>query len=655
MCGFAGILGPAGPAAERAATARSMAATLAHRGPDDEGSWVDPRGEVAFGFRRLSIIDLTPEGHQPMHSADGRYTVVFNGEIYNFATLRSELEALGRRFRGRSDTEVLLASIVEWGLEAALPRLWGMFAFVLWDARERVLNLARDRIGKKPLYFGWQGQTLLFGSELKALRAHPGFAASIDRDALASYLRFCYVPAPYSIHRGINKLPPASWVTLRPDRPGESPAAHRYWDPIAIAHAGQENPDRLPDAEAARSLEALLSDAVRLRTVADVPIGAFLSGGIDSSTIVALLQAQSGRKVRTFTIGFTYGEYDESANARGVAEHLGTDHTELLVTPDEALAVLPRLPTLYDEPFADSSQVPTFLVSQLARRQVTVALSGDGGDEMFGGYHRYVAGTRLWSLARGLPRPLRRAAVLGLELFSPSSWDRIGVLADRALPRSRRGLVTGNRMQKLATVLGMTELEAIYERLVSTWPEPERLLREGRETISSPLGDHRADGLFAPAHRMMLLDLLGYLPDDILVKVDRASMGASLEARAPYLDHRIAEFAWRLPIRQKIRAGEGKWLLRRVLERHVPRALFERPKKGFGVPIDAWLRGPLREWTEDLLSEERLRREGFFDPAPIRKALREHLEGTRNRQYELWAILMFEAWRDAQAGAGWAS
>jgi asparagine synthase (glutamine-hydrolysing) len=632
-----------------------MASTLVHRGPDDEGSWADPRGEVAFGFRRLSILDLTPEGHQPMTSEDGRYTVAFNGEIYDFAALRAELGAHGHRFRGRSDTEVLLAAVVQWGLAAALPRLWGMFAFALWDASERALHLVRDRLGKKPLYFGWQGRTLLFGSELKALRAHPDFSAPVDRDALASYLRFCYVPAPRSIHAGIHKLPAAGWATLRSDRPGEIPVPRRYWDAASIARAGEEEPTRLPDAHAARALEELLADAVRLRCVADVPLGAFLSGGIDSSTVVALMQAQSSRKVRTFTIGFGLAEYDESADARAVARHLGTDHTELQVTPDEARAVIPALPALYDEPFADASQIPTFLVSRLARGQVTVALSGDGGDELFGGYHRYVTGTRLWSLVGKIPRPLRRGAVLGIQAVPPGAWDRVGALADRALPRSRRGLITGNRVHKLATVVGVSDLEAMYLRLVSTWPEPASLLLRGGEPEGPLPWARGAPALAAPAHRMMLLDLLGYLPDDILVKVDRASMGVSLEARAPLLDHRVAEFAWRLPLSQKIRGREGKWLLRRVLERHVPRALFERTKRGFGIPIDAWLRGPLRGWAQDLLSEERLRREGFFEPAPVQHALRQHLEGTHNRQFQLWAVLMFQAWRDAQAGARWAS
>jgi asparagine synthase (glutamine-hydrolysing) len=650
MCGIAGMLGPPGDPLERAAMAGKMAATLVHRGPDDFGCWADPKGEAAFGFQRLSILDLSPEGHQPMTSGDGRYTIVFNGEIYNFAALKEELEAAGCSLRGRSDTEVLLTSIARWGIEDAVPRLWGMFAFGVWDGRERVLHLVRDRLGKKPLYYGWQGGSFLFGSELKALRAHPDFRASIDRDALVSYLRFSYVPAPRSIYEDVRKLPPASWVTIHPDRPEQMPDPQRYWDPVAVALAGQEDPLLLSDEDATSELEKLLADAVRLRSIADVPLGAFLSGGIDSSTVVALLQAQSELRVSTFTVGFDASGYDESAQAKIVARHLGTDHTELRVTPEDTRAVIPRLAELYDEPFADSSQIPTFLVSELARRRVTVALSGDGGDEVFGGYNRYVAGTRLWRRLDGVPLAIRRGAAGLAEAIPLRVWDRTGAAADRLLPATRRGLISGDSVHKLATVLELGSVDEMYTRLVSTWPDPGRLVRGGHEP-ELPWRAVKAN-LPDPAHRMMLFDLLGYLPDDILAKVDRASMGASLEVRAPLLDHRVVEFAWRLPLRQKIRGGESKWLLRRLLERHVPRSLVDRPKHGFGIPIDAWLRGPLRQWAEDLLSEQRLEREGFFDPAPVRSAMREHLQGRKNRQYELWAVLMFQSWLDQQQSVG---
>jgi asparagine synthase (glutamine-hydrolysing) len=465
-----------------------------------------------------------------------------------------------------------------------------------------------------------------------------------------SYLRFCYVPAPRSIYQDVRKLPPASWVTIHPDRPHDMPDPQRYWDPVAVALAGQEDPLRLSDEDAIGELETLLADAVRLRAIADVPLGAFLSGGIDSSTVVALLQAQSRRRVSTFTIGFDASGYDESAQARAVARHLGTDHTQLRVTPEDARAVIPRLAELYDEPFADASQIPTFLVSELARHRVTVALSGDGGDEIFGGYNRYVAGTRIWRRLGGVALPIRRGAAGLAEAIPPRVWDRFGAVADRFLPVTRRGIITGNSVHKLATVLDLGSIDEMYTRLVSTWPDPARLVRGGHE----PELPWRAltASLAHPAERMMLFDLLGYLPDDILAKVDRASMGTSLEVRAPLLDHRVVEFAWRLPINQKIRGGVGKWLLRRVLEHHVPRALFERPKHGFGIPIDGWLRGPLREWAEDLLSEQRLQREGFLDPAPIRSALREHLQGRKNNQYQLWTVLMFQSWLDQQYGAG---
>ncbi len=647
MCGFAGVMGTPRPRDVAREEVRRMARTLQHRGPDDEGDWTDPRGDLAFGFRRLAILDLTAEGHQPMTSAGGRYTLVFNGEIYNFQLLRAELESLGCAFRGHSDTEVLLAAFDTWGVGPTLPRLDGMFAIAVWDGRERELHLVRDRLGKKPLYYGWKGGQLLFGSELKALRAHPAFDGQVDRDALASYLRFCYVPSPRSIYTGISKLPPASWLTVRPGRPGET-RPQPFWNAVEMARAGVRDPLVLSDEEAADHLERILGDAVRMRMVADVPVGAFLSGGIDSSIVVAVMKAL-GCRARTFTIGFTEGEYDESNFASAVARHLGCEHTELLVTPEEARSVIPRLPTLYDEPFADSSQVPTFLVSQLARRAVTVALSGDGGDELFGGYHRYLAGAKLASTLEAVPRVLRRGSARLLSKVPPASWDRAGRLLDRVLSSKRRGLLTGNRVHKLASVLETAGLDALYASLVSTWSDPTQLLLQGQEPahVLPELGDL---SFLSPTQKMMLIDLVSYLPDDILAKVDRASMGASLEVRAPFLAQTIVDFAWRLPVSQKIRAGQGKWLVRKVLDRHVPRKLVDRPKQGFAVPIDAWLRGPLRDWAETLLSEDRLRREGFFEPGRIREAWEQHLSGAANRQTQLWTVLMFQAWMEAQQG-----
>ena len=644
MCGFAGFLGPPSGRESSLVAVRAMARTLIHRGPDDEGAWVDAQGRVGFGFRRLSILDLTQEGHQPMVSSDGRYALVMNGEVYNFLSLRAELELLGHRFRGRSDTEVVLAAVSAWGIAATLPRLSGMFACAIWDERLQKLHLVRDQLGKKPLYYGWQGNTLLFGSELKALRAHPLFAAQVDRDALAAYLRYSYIPAPLSIYQGINKLPPASWVTLSPDQPGTTPAPVAFWEPVQMVVAGRRAPPVLDEKETLDRLDVLLRDAVRLRMVADVPLGAFLSGGIDSSLVVALMQAQSTRPVRTFTIGYGEKEYDETPYARAVAEHLGTDHSELRVTSEDALSVVPRLPFLYDEPFADASQIPTALVSVLARRSVTVALSGDGGDELFGGYNRYVIGSRLLPWLGRAPVALRRKLAALLTSTAPASWARLAAGFDAVAPRALRGLLSGNRIHKLAGVLSVGSADELYDRLVSCWPNPGEIVlgnsRESRKSDPTPASLNATE-------RMMLRDLLTYLPDDILVKVDRASMAVGLEVRAPLLDLRVAEFAWSLPLSLKIRGNEGKWLLRRLLDAHLPRVLLERPKQGFGVPIDSWLRGPLRAWAEDLLAEDRLARENYFNPLPIRRAWKEHLSGSRNFQYQLWAILMFQSWLDS--------
>ncbi|HWP34933.1 MAG TPA: asparagine synthase (glutamine-hydrolyzing) [Thermodesulfobacteriota bacterium] len=652
MCGLAGVLdhtARTGPEALREAAAR-MAEALRHRGPDDAGVWVDAPAGIGLGFRRLAIVDLTPAGRQPMESACGRYVLAFNGEIYNFGALRRELERLPAppRFRGRSDTEVLLAAISRWGLEETLERVNGMFAIALWDRQRRCLCLVRDRLGEKPLYYGLAGPGLfLFGSELKALRAHPAFRGEIDRDALALFFRYAYIPAPYSIYRGIRKLPPGSLVTVPAGRATPLAEPVPYWSARAAAERGVAEPFGGTTAEAVEALDALVRDAVALRLEADVPLGAFLSGGIDSSTVVALMQAQSARPVRTFTIGFHEPGYDEAAAARAVARHLGTEHTELYVTPAEAMAVIPRLPELYDEPFADASQIPTFLVAQLARRHVTVTLSGDGGDELFGGYTRYAWAASLRRTLRRVPAGLGRLAARGIGALSPEAWDAVFRSLGPLLPRRARQSQPGDKLHKLAAILADGRPAAIYRGLVSHWPEPGALVRGASEpeTVLTC-----ADG--APAapdflRQMMYLDLVTYLPDDILVKLDRATMGVGLEARVPLLDHRVVEFAWRLPVEMKLRDGRGKWLLRRLLARYVPPELVERPKMGFGVPIGRWLRGPLREWAESLLDEGRLAREGFLDPGRVRARWTEHLAGSRNWQYLLWDVLMFQAWLDA--------
>lgn len=647
MCGFAGFLDRGG-FADGEAVLRRMADTIVHRGPDSDGYWVDGEVGIALAHRRLAIIDLSPAGHQPMASHDGRYVLSYNGEIYNHLDLRRELEAAGAiAWRGHSDTETLLQGFSEWGVVGTLERANGMFALALWDRAERKLFLARDRMGEKPLYYGLQGRTLLFGSELKALRQHPAWQGQVDRDVLTLFLRHNYVPGPYSIYRGIAKLPPAHYLEIGlDDDPLPDPVA--YWEIAEKAQKGRAQPFAgSPDA-AVDALEDLLLDAVGMRMAADVPLGAFLSGGYDSSTVVALMQRQSARPVKTFSIGFSEAEYDEAHHAKRVAAHLGTDHTELYVTPQDALDQIPILPHHWDEPFADSSQIPTLLVSRLARSEVTVSLSGDGGDELFCGYTRYAQGYDIWRRLGRMPRGLRKLAAGALRLTPADLIDG----AIKMAPARLRKMAVGDRLLKVADILDVEQAEDFYRSLVSHAKNPAALVPGAHEPptiLTSPDRAWPTDGDFRD--RMMYLDMRSYLPDDILVKVDRASMAVSLESRVPLLDHRVVEFALALPLDYKLRGGAAKWPLRQLLYRHVPREMMERPKMGFGVPIEHWLRGPLRAWADDLLAPDRLRREGYFDAEAIGRLWSDTRSGRRRLHYHVWDILMFQSWLDAQSAA----
>ncbi len=643
MCGFAGLFDSSARTADAtlAAIVQCMGDSLRHRGPDDAGVWTDAAAGVALASRRLAVIDISAAGHQPMVSHTGRYVIAFNGEIYNFQSIRQELAEFP--FRGHSDTEVVLAAFERWGVAESLAHFDGMFAFAAWDRAERALYLARDRFGEKPLYYGRMGSTLLFGSELKALQAYQDFEAEIDRDALALYLRHNCIPAPHSIYKQVRKLPPASCLRIC----GRTEQLTPYWSLRSVVEKAVADPFRGSEEEAVERLDALLRDAVRSRMVADVPLGAFLSGGIDSSTVVALMQQYSSRPVRTFTIGLRESAYDEADSARQVARHLHTEHTELYVTPREAMDVIPLLPGIYDEPFADSSQIPTYLVSRLARQQVTVALSGDGGDEVLGGYNRYAWTERLWRHVGWLPRPLRRMLASAITALSPQSWDHVVDTLRPALPVAGKHRLPGFKLHKLAGVLDARDVEDVYLRFTSHWTVPTEVVPGSVEPptlISDPSQWARLANI---TQHMMALDTLTYLPDDILTKVDRASMAVSLEARVPLLAPALVEFAWSLPLDMKVRGSQTKRILRRVLSRYVPRELFERPKWGFGIPLAAWLRGPLRDWVESLLDEHRLGQEGFFDPRPIRQKWAEHLSG-RHAEFHLWDILMFQAWLERE-------
>jgi len=649
MCGIAGLLDPSHAlgAEELGAQASSMADALVHRGPDDGGVWVDERAGVALGNRRLAVVGLGPDGHQPMVSASGRTVATFNGEIYNFGALRRRLEAQGARWHGGSDTEVLVEAIERWGLEPALEACEGMFALAVWDAERRRLHLVRDRLGEKPLYYGWVGRRLAFASELKSLRALPDFAPELDRRSVALFLRHNCVPAPLTAYRGVAAVEPGEVLTLDAGiRPGDRPRSTRYWSARRMVEEATREPRRDSAVALVDEVESVLDQAVAGRMEADVPVGAFLSGGIDSSLVLALMCRHAGAPVKTFTVGFAERAFDESADAAAVAAHLGTDHTTVQVTDKEALDVIPELPTIWDDPFADCSQIPTLLVSRVARREVTVSLSGDGGDELFAGYNRHAWMERLWRRSQWLPAPARRALGHGLGSVPPALVDGPARVAGRL----SAGLSVRNpatKLTKAGKVLAADDVEDAYLALVSHWRDPGLVLGAPGATVGPLVAEpSRWPALGGVTEQMLWLDLVGYLPDDILVKVDRAAMSASLETRLPFLDRRVVELAWRLPMDVKLRHGVTKWVLRQVLERHVPAALVTRPKMGFGLPVGAWLRGPLRPWAEELLAERRLRQGGVLDPAPVRRAWHQHLTGRRDLGYELWDVLILQAWLD---------
>jgi asparagine synthase (glutamine-hydrolysing) len=648
MCGITGFLTTDVSAlGSLEAVASGMALRISQRGPDDAGAWADAKAGIAMGHRRLSIVDLSAAGHQPMQSACGRFVTAFNGEVYNHLTLRAELDASSQApaWRGHSDTETLLAGFAAWGVTATLQRAVGMFAIALWDRAERRLTLARDRLGEKPLFYGWVRGAFVFGSELKALRAFPGFDNPISRDVLALYLQHCVVPAPYSIYQDIFKIEPGYMLSL--DASSLAKKAFNtepYWVFADVVQKGLASPIR-SETEALAELDSSLHEAVALQAVADVPLGAFLSGGVDSSTIVALMQAQSSRPVKTFTVGFDETGYDESPHALAVAHHLGTEHYTLFVTAADAQAVIPLLPGMYDEPFADSSQIPTHLVSKAARQHVTVALSGDAGDELFGGYNRYFWGQRVWSRLGWLPPMLRQGMGTGIQQIPIAAWDALGLV----LPGTHGVSRLGDKAHKLANRLKtVNTVDDLYRSLVTEWPQDADLVRGAGQLPTKLHNSSLVAGVHEAEHRMMLWDTLTYLPDDILTKVDRAAMSVSLETRVPFLDHRVVELAWRLPLHMKIRGGQGKWALRQVLYKYVPRELIERPKAGFGIPVGQWLRGPLRDWAEELLNEVRLEREGYFNTAIIRNIWAEHLDGQRDHTNSIWAVLMFQAWLTQQ-------
>ena len=640
-----------------------MASTVRHRGPDDSGTWVDETAGIAFGHRRLSIIDLSPEGHQPMVSESGRYVIIYNGEVYNFPTLKKILMRMGYLFRGGSDTEVVLASFEHWGVDKAVEMLEGMFAFALLDRSDKRLHLVRDRIGIKPLFYGWMDGQFIFGSELKIFRSSPCWDGKIDRDVLQLYMQHSYIPAPHTIYKGIYKLFPGCVLSLDVGGGGSRPndfspfpvhdeadicmlQPRPYWSIRKVAEEARINPFKGDEEEGVNQLQKILTRAVSDRMIADVPLGAFLSGGIDSAVVVALMQSASTNPVKTFTVGFLDSRYNEAEYARTVADYLGTDHTEVFVSHKEAIDVIPRLPMLYDEPFGDSSQIPTFMICQLAREEVKVGLSGDGGDENFAGYNQYFIATSIWNKTRWLSPLMKSLIAKGMAGISLKGWETFLSYTNRLVGSELRKRLSGDAIHKAVDMVMARTPDVLFKTLTSHWKQGEGLVIGGNYLPKEEPGLFQAIRSSDFARRMMYADMVSYLPDDILVKVDRASMGVGLEARVPILDHRVVEFVARLPLNMLIRGNTRKYLLRRLLYKYVPMNLIDRPKKGFSLPLGEWLRSPLRDWAESLLDGSRLGREGYLNPATVKKKWKEHISGGRDWKNHLWNVLMFEAWLD---------
>ena len=645
MCGITGFISPHLSKDSFQKNIEFMTNKLEHRGPDDEGIWFDSNSGIALGHSRLSIIDLSIAGHQPMISECRRYYIVFNGEIYNHNSLRKELpESI--KWQGHSDTETLLNAISKWGLKRTLRKIVGMFAFALWDRSKKKLTLVRDRLGEKPLYFGFKGKTMLFGSELKSIEAFPGTPLDVSRDSLEIYLRYGFVPAPYSIYKGIYKLSPGNFIEFSIDnvKARTIPESSKYWSFASIVKKQQSKQFSGSEIDATNQLENLLKKSISGQLLGDVPLGAFLSSGIDSSTIVSLMQHQSSNPINTFTIGFKEFGYDESKSAKKISSYLGTKHCELFLTPNDALNIIPSLPRIYDEPFSDVSQIPTFLISQFASNNVKVCLSGDGGDELFCGYSRHIVAPRIWAILKNIPLKLRKIIANFIQKIPPSTWDNFYYTCEIFLPRYLRINFPGAKINKISDLIRYDTLYEIYLSLISSWSSPQEIIlnkNPNKEFEDSKFSNFKLKDMH---HQIMFMDTLNYLPNDILVKIDRAAMASSLETRLPFLDHRVIEFAWRIPLHMKLKNNRSKWLLRQVLQNYLPENLIEGPKKGFSVPIAEWLRGPLKNWVNDLLDEKLISSQNYFSAKPIKIKWEEHLSGKQDWSKQLWTILMFQSW-----------